>query len=427
MRVLVIGSGGREHALVWKLSQSPAVEKIFCAPGNAGIASLAECVPLGPEEIEKLQIFAREKGIHLTVVGPEAPLVAGITDLFQENGQLIFGPGRKGARLEGSKVWAKEFMVKHGIPTADFKVFEDAEKTYRFLKKATYPLVIKADGLAGGKGVIVAADEEKARRAVYSLMEAKAFGAAGARVIVEEYLKGEEVSVFAITDGERFYPLAAVQDHKALYEGDRGPNTGGMGSYSPPPVLTEQLAAAVNRDIFEPLLTGLRQEGIDYRGIIFGGLMITTAGEAKVLEFNVRFGDPEAQVLLPRLQSDLLPLLYEAARGNLGAVSPPVWSVDTALCVVLASRGYPGEYEKGKIITGLEKVQDFKNTAVFHAGTAFKDNHLVTAGGRVLGVTAWAFSLQEARDRAYQMAEMIDFEGKYFRRDIGYRALQGGI
>lgn len=424
MRVMVVGGGGREHALVWKLSQSPEVEKIFCAPGNAGIASLAECVPLKAEEIDKLQRFARENGIHLTVVGPEAPLAAGITDLFQENGQLVFGPCRSGARLEGSKIWAKQFMLKYGIPTAHFEVFHQAKEAYRFLEKAPYPLVVKADGLAAGKGVIVAANLEEARRAVYYMMEKKAFGTAGESLLIEEYLQGEEVSVFALTDGENFYPLLPVQDHKAIYEGDRGPNTGGMGSYSPAPVLTEQLSAKVNKNIFEPLLRGLKKEGIDYRGVIFGGLMVTSGGEIKVLEFNVRFGDPEAQVIFPLLKTDLCPLLYEAARGNLGTVSPPAWSSDFAVCVVLASRGYPGEYEKGKIIAGLEKVSPFKNAVVFHAGTSFKNNQTVTAGGRVLGLTAWAPSLQDALSSAYQMAEIIHFEGKYYRRDIGYRALQ---
>ncbi|RJX25798.1 MAG: phosphoribosylamine--glycine ligase [Dethiobacter sp.] len=424
MRVLVVGGGGREHALVWKLSQSPEVEKIFCAPGNAGIASLAECIPIKAEEIEKLQNFAREKDVHLTVVGPEAPLAAGITDLFRENGQLIFGPCREGAFLEGSKVWAKQFMAEHGIPTAQFEIFQNPGEAYRYLKNASYPLVVKADGLAAGKGVIVAESFREASQAVCYIMEEKAFGGAGDSIVIEEFLRGEEVSVFAITDGHTFYPLPPVQDHKAVYEGDRGPNTGGMGAYSPAPVLTKQLSEKVNKEVFEPLLRGFQKEGITYRGVIFGGLMITTGSDLRVLEFNVRFGDPEAQVLLPRLQSDLSPLLYEAARGNLRAVAPPEWSTHTAVCVVLASRGYPGDYEKGKEIRGLEKVPEFKNAAVFHAGTAFKDNKTVTAGGRVLGLTAWDPSLKLARHKAYSMAEVIDFEGKYYRRDIGYRALE---
>jgi phosphoribosylamine--glycine ligase len=424
MHVLVVGGGGREHALVWKLSQSPAVEKIFCAPGNAGIASLAECVPIKPEEIEKLREFARENGIHLTVVGPEAPLAAGITDLFQDEGLLIFGPCREGARLEGSKVWAKQFMQEHGIPTARFETFQEQEAAYHFLERASYPLVVKADGLAAGKGVIVAADFQEAARAVRYMMEERAFGTAGESIVIEEFLQGEEVSVFALTDGETFYPLVPVQDHKAIYEGDRGPNTGGMGAYSPAPVLTEELAAEVSRKVFEPLLRGLKKEGIAYRGVIFGGLMITPDKGIKVLEFNVRFGDPEAQVLLPRLRSDLFPLLYETARGNLAAAARPEWSSHTAVCVVLASQGYPGDYEKGKEIRGLEKAQELENAAVFHAGTAFKDSRTVTAGGRVLGLTAWGGSLKESLEKAYQMAQIIEFDGKYYRKDIGHRALR---
>jgi phosphoribosylamine--glycine ligase len=424
MHVLVVGGGGREHALVWKLSQSPAVEKIFCAPGNAGIASLAECVPIKPEEIEKLREFARENGIDLTIVGPEAPLAAGITDLFQDEGLLIFGPCREGARLEGSKVWAKQFMQEHGIPTARFETFQEQEEAYRFLERASYPLVVKADGLAAGKGVIVATDFQEAAQAVRSMMEERAFGTAGESIVIEEFLQGEEVSVFALTDGETFYPLVPVQDHKAIYEGDRGPNTGGMGAYSPAPVLTEELAAEVSRKVFEPLLRGLKKEGIVYRGVIFGGLMITPDRGIKVLEFNVRFGDPEAQVLLPRLRSDLFPLLYETARGNLAAAAPPEWSSQTAVCVVLASQGYPGDYEKGKEIRGLEKAQELENATVFHAGTAFKDNRTVTAGGRVLGLTAWGASLKESLEKAYQMAQIIEFDGKYYRRDIGHRALR---
>ena len=423
MRVMVVGGGGREHALVWKLSQSPEVEKIYCAPGNAGIASLAECLPIKAEEIDRLQKFAQEKGIHLTVVGPEAPLASGIADLFMENGQLIFGPCFSGARLEGSKIWAKKFMRKYGIPTAGFEIFHRAQEAYHFLEKASYPLVIKADGLAAGKGVVVAKNKDEGRQAVYSMMEKKVFGSAGESLLIEEYLPGEEVSVFALTDGESFYPLLPVQDHKAIYEGDRGPNTGGMGSYAPAPVLTEQLSSQVNERIFKPLLLGLKEEGIDYRGVIFAGLMITSSKDLKVLEFNVRFGDPEAQVLFPLLKSDLFPLLYETAKGNLGAVSPPLWSGDFAVCVVLASQGYPGTYEKGKIITGLEKLSCFKNAAVFHAGTSFKDGQIVTSGGRVLGITSWAPELADALSEAYRMAEIIYFEGKYYRRDIAYRAL----
>jgi phosphoribosylamine--glycine ligase len=422
VRVCVVGGGGREHALVWKLSQSPEVEKIYCVPGNAGIASLAECVPIEAEEIEKILDFVREKEVHLTVVGPEAPLTAGIADLFQEHGRLIFGPCKEGARLEGSKARAKQFMMDYGIPTAAFEVFDNAAEAYRFLQKASYPLVVKADGLASGKGVIIAQDYSEANEAVRLIMEEKVFQSAGNSIVIEEYLEGEEVSVFAITDGESYITLPSVQDHKAIYEGDRGPNTGGMGAYSPAPVLTEELAKIVEQNVFKPLISGLRKEGISYRGVIFGGLIITADGP-KVLEFNVRFGDPEAQVLFPRLRSDLCPLLYEAARGNLSAAPAPRWLDDAAVCVIMASRGYPGKYEKGKEILGLNDVSDLQKTMVFHAGTAFEGNKIVTAGGRVLGVTAWEPSLKDAVGKAYRLTEIINFEGAYYRRDIAHRAL----
>lgn len=423
MRVLIVGGGGREHALAWKLSKSPEVKKIFCAPGNAGIASIAECIPVRAEEIEKIQSIAREKEIHLTVVGPEVPLAAGITDLFWENGQLIFGPCSEGALLEGSKAWAKKFMVDHGIPTASFETFADPVDAYEYLKKASYPLVVKADGLAAGKGVMIAASYPEASRAVSYIMEEKAFESAGDNIIIEEYLQGEEVSVFAITDGLSYITLPSVQDHKAIFEGDQGPNTGGMGAYSPAPVLTKKLSRQVNEQIFDPLLNGFRKEGITYRGVIFGGLMVTPRG-LKVLEFNVRFGDPETQVLLPRLRSDLFPLLYEAARGNLASVPSPKWSADAAVCVVVASKGYPGNYEKGKEIKGLNDLTNDGTKMVFHAGTAFKDQKTVTSGGRVLGLTAWDPSLKSALQKAYKLAEAVTFEGAYFRKDIAHRALR---
>ena len=423
MRVLVVGGGGREHALVWKLSQSPEVEKIYCAPGNAGIASLAERVPIEAGEVEKILDFVRAKEIHLTVVGPEAPLMAGIVDLFHEDGRLIFGPCKEGARLEGSKVWAKQFMIKYGIPTAAYEVFHNAAEAYTYLQKASYPLVVKADGLAAGKGVTVAKKYSEANKAVRLIMEEKVFQSAGNSIVIEECLEGDEVSVFAITDGESYITLPSVQDHKAVYEGDWGPNTGGMGAYSPAPVFTEQLARIVDEKVFQPLISGLKKEGISYRGVIFGGLMLTADGP-KVLEFNVRFGDPETQVLLPRLASDLCPLLYEAARGNLSTVAPLRWSEDAAVCVIMASRGYPGKYEKGKEIQGLNEVTGLNKTMVFHAGTAFESNKTVTAGGRVLGVTAWDHSLKAAVEKAYRLAETIKFEGAYYRRDIAHRAFK---
>lgn len=423
MRVLVVGGGGREHALIWKLAQSPEVGKIFCIPGNAGIASLAECVPLKMDDLENILLFAREKKIHLTVVGPEAPLASGIVDLFQKNDLLIFGPEQKGALLEGSKIWAKRFMAKYSIPTAAFAVFHSSEEADAYLQNASYPLVVKADGLAAGKGVFIAPDYEEASEFVRAVMETRVFGPAGESIVIEEFLQGEEVSVFAITDGHTYFTLPSVQDHKAIYEGDRGPNTGGMGAYSPAPVLTEQLLKKVHKEIFEPVFMGLREEGITYRGVLYGGLIVTPPGELKVLEFNVRFGDPEAQVLFPRLRTDLFPLLYETARGNLRSLWPPAWEEGAAVCVILASQGYPGAYETGKEIRGLEKALDMQKVMVFHSGTSFKDQQVVTAGGRVLGVTAWQADLESALEQAYKLADKIDFEGKYYRQDIAHRAL----
>lgn len=421
--MLVVGSGGREHALVWKLAQSPEVGKIFCVPGNAGIASLAECVPLKIDDLENILHFVRENKIHLTVVGPEAPLAAGIVDLFQKNGQLIFGPDSRGALLEGSKVWAKNFMAKYKIPTAAFAVFNNSEEADSYLQNARYPLVVKADGLAAGKGVFIASGYEEAGQFMRAVMETKIFGRAGEKIVVEEFLQGEEVSVFAVTDGDYYFTLPSVQDHKAVYEGDQGPNTGGMGAYSPAPVLTGQLLRKVHKEIFEPVFSGLREEGITYRGVLYGGLVVSPEGEMKVLEFNVRFGDPEAQVLFPRLRTDLFPLLYEAAQGNLRSLWPPEWAEGAAVCVVLASSGYPGAYETGKEIHGLEKASAMQKAMVFHSGTACQDQQIVTAGGRVLGITAWEDNLNEALERAYQLAAEIDFEGKYYRRDIAHRAL----
>ena len=423
MRVLVVGGGGREHALVWKLSQSPEVSKIFCAPGNAGIASLAECVPVEQEDIEGLQRFAQDNEVHLTVVGPEAPLVEGITDLFNANGQLVFGPTRSGARLEGSKSWARRFMKRYGLPTAEFAVFEEPQEAYRYLDNSDYPLVIKADGLAAGKGVVVAENPRQARETVKLFMEDEIFGEAGKTIVIEECLEGEELSSFAVTDGKTLLPLTTAQDHKPIYEGDRGPNTGGMGSYSPAFLLTPEMWEEINEKIYEPLLKGLWEEEIFYRGIIYGGLIATPKG-IKLLEFNVRFGDPETQAVLPRLESDLFPLLYEAARGNLSSLSMPEWKAEASVCVVMASQGYPGSYEKGKEITGLEKAAEVADTHVFHAGTKFDNEKIVTAGGRVLGLTAWDPYLENAINKAYSLTELIHFEGAYYRRDIAQAALK---
>ncbi len=422
MDILIVGGGGREHTLAWKLAQSPEVGKIYCAPGNAGIASLAECVPIDALDSSALQKFAQDRGIHLTVVGPEAPLVEGIVDLFQENGQLIFGPDRGGALLEGSKAWAKQFMSRHRVPTAAYEVFSDPTGARSYLQEISYPVVVKADGLAAGKGVFIADSYAEASRAVQAVMEDKVFGAAGSQLVIEDFLEGEEVSVFAVTDGTSYVLLPSAQDHKAISDGDRGPNTGGMGAYSPAPVLSPEYLENVERRILEPVFRGLLAEGIVYRGVLFVGLIITRDG-VHVLEFNVRFGDPEAQVILPRMKSDLLPLLYEGARGNFRVLDPPEWQDNYSVCVVMSSRGYPGEYEKGKVISGLSAAAGLENTAVFHAGTSLRNNEVVTAGGRVLGLTAWDQSLQKAVQRAYHMAEMIEFEGAYYRRDIAHRAL----
>ncbi len=424
MRVLVVGGGGREHALVWKLAQSPGVKEIFCAPGNAGIASLARCFPIGVHEHAKLLDLARREDIGLTIVGPEAPLLDGLTDLFRENGQVIFGPSRKGALLEGSKSWAKDFMVRHNIPTGDYQVFSSAKEALAYLQGSVYPLVVKADGLAAGKGVIIARDYGGAASAVERIMEKKEFGSlAGEKAIVEEFLEGEEISVFAVTDGSSYVVFPSAQDHKAAYEGDTGPNTGGMGAYSPPPAFTRELEEEVNKRIFEAVIAGFRSEGIDYRGVIFGGLILT-AGGLKVLEFNARFGDPETQVLLPRLKSDLFPILYGAARGNLSTLAPPEWSADAAVSVVMASAGYPGKYEKNKVISGLEKAGEVDNTFVFHAGTALQDGRAVTSGGRVLNLTAWDRSLESAVNRAYDLTGLIEFAGAQYRKDIAHRAFR---
>ncbi len=424
MRVLIVGGGGREHTLAWKLAQSPRLEKLYCAPGNAGISSVAECVDLADDDIESLKKWALDQAIDLTVVGPEAPLVLGLADSFRHAGLKVFGPGRKGAMLEGSKVWAKRKMKEWGIPTAGFTIFDDFDDARRHLARFYGgPVVIKAEGLAAGKGVFVASGPEEAEQALYDIMIERTFGEAGNRVVIENCLIGEEVSVLAVTDGKRLVILPSSQDHKAIGEGDKGLNTGGMGAYSPAPVYTEKLARHTEEQVFRPLLNGFKSMGVDFRGVIYAGLMVSE-DQFNVLEFNVRFGDPETQAILPRMQSDLLPLLAAAAEGDLKDIEPQ-WKDDPAVCVVLASGGYPGTYKTGFAIEGLDTLEaagDDK-VAVFHAGTAFKDGRLVTAGGRVLGVTAWDNDLRKALQRVYKAADQIKFEGCYFRRDIAHRAL----
>ncbi len=421
MKVLVVGSGGREHAIVWKVAQSPYVEKIYCAPGNPGIGQLAECVNIKPTDVKKLADFAEEKGINLTIVGPEAPLVEGIVDEFEKRGLRIFGPSKSAARLEGSKVFAKEMMKKWGVPTADFKVFDNPEEAKAYIKEKGAPIVVKADGLAAGKGVTVAKTVEEALEAIDRIMVEKVFGDAGNRVVIEECLEGEEASYLVVTDGENFIPLATAQDHKAVFDGDRGPNTGGMGAYSPAPVLSEEMEKEVQEKVIKPILKGMKEEGYPFKGILYAGLMVTKDG-VKVLEFNVRFGDPEAQVILRRLKTDLVEVCTSVINGKL--VENLDWIPETSICVVLASKGYPGKYEKGKEITGIEEAEKLDSVVVFHAGTAVKDGKLVTNGGRVLNVTALGKDIVEARENVYKAVEKIHFDGMHYRKDIGEKALK---
>ncbi|HEU5360538.1 MAG TPA: phosphoribosylamine--glycine ligase [Candidatus Deferrimicrobiaceae bacterium] len=421
LKILVVGSGGREHALVWKLAQSPLVEKIFAAPGNPGMGKDAELVPVSVDEIPKLVDFAVKQGVDLTVVGPEAPLAAGITDDLTRHGLLVCGPSKAAAQLEGSKVFTKNILAKYGIPTADFRVFDDYDDAEQYVLTHRLPVVIKADGLAAGKGVAVAGTYEEAIAFLRDVMENRVFGAAGERVVVEECLTGEEASYIVFTDGEKIVPLPSSQDHKRIGDGDTGPNTGGMGAYSPAPVITPEVEEKVLREIFEPLLAGMRAEGAPFRGILYGGLMIEH-GQPKVLEFNVRFGDPEAQPLFMRLSSDLVPLLVQCAQGKL---TDAVMEIDPrpTVCIVMASGGYPGSYRKGFPISGIAEAEAEGDVKVFHAGTAVKDGKLVNNGGRVLGVTAAGDSIRKAIERGYRAVGKIRWEGAYYRTDIGKRAL----
>ena len=423
MKVLVVGGGGREHALVWKIAQSPIVKKVYCAPGNPGIAQHAECVPLRAEDIIGIMQFVREKSVDLTVVGPEDPLTMGITDTLNEQGCKVFGPTRAAAELEGSKVFSKEIMRKHAIPTADFHVFEDAHDAHNCLEDATAPIVVKADGLAKGKGVIVCRTIKEAHDAVRRIMEEKVFGKSGERVIIEECLRGEEASILAITDGRTIIPMAPAQDHKPIFDGDRGPNTGGMGAYSPVPQVTPAVCEEVERKIFVPMVHAMRMDRRKYQGVLYAGLMLTSTGP-QVLEFNVRWGDPETQPLVMRMKSDIVPVMLAAAEGTLKDVEIE-WDSRAAVCVVMASGGYPGGYEKGKPIEGLDRAAKLSDVMVFHAGTARSAGQIVTDGGRVLGVTALGGTIAQAIDRAYEAAGMIHFDGAQYRRDIGQKALSG--
>ena len=420
MKILVLGSGGREHALLWKLRQSPRVQTLYCAPGNAGTAQLGTNVPIKITEQQKLVEFAQREGIDLTVVGPDDALAAGIVDLFQKHGLRIFGPTQSAARLESSKVFAKEFMQRHGIPTARSGSFSDSSEAQRFCRKARYPLVVKADGLALGKGVIIAHTGWESGLAVHEIMDLRKFGEAGRSVLVEEFLEGEECSIHALVDGRNYLLFPGAQDHKRALDGDEGPNTGGMGTFSPPSkLLTPALEERVRREVLDPFIAGLQRDGLDFRGMLFPGVMITAEGP-KVLEFNCRFGDPETQVLLTRLESDLVELLEATIDGRLAGARAS-WKADSAVCVVMASSGYPGSYATGHAITGLEHPPE--GVTVFHAGTRQENGRVVTAGGRVLGVTALAGDLASARQRAYAAVEGIGFEGRQFRRDIAVKGL----
>lgn len=421
MKVLVIGSGGREHALVWKIRQSARVTQVFCAPGNAGIGELADLVALTPDDVHGLRRFAEQERIDLTVVGPELPLSLGLVDEFAAHGLRAFGPTRLAAQLETSKAFAKELMRRQGIPTPYFGVFTEPEEAHRYVSEVGAPIVVKADGLAAGKGVVLCASVKEAHEAIDEIMRARLFGDAGDRVVVEEFLEGEEVSFLAFTDGHTVLPLASSQDHKRAFDGDLGPNTGGMGAYSPAPLITPPLADRIVQEIMLPAIKGLNQRKITYKGILYAGLMITPEN-IKVLEFNVRFGDPECQSLMVRLQSDLVEVMEAVIDERLAEVTLS-WDTRPAVCVVLAAEGYPGSYETGKRISGLEALRDWEEGVVFHAGTAYVDGALVTTGGRVLGITATGEELAEAIAAAYQAVEKISWPGMHYRRDIGHRAL----
>ncbi|MDE0637959.1 MAG: phosphoribosylamine--glycine ligase [Candidatus Poribacteria bacterium] len=421
MKILVIGQGGREHTLVWKIAQSPLVEKIYCAPGNAGIAQIAEPISIG-DDFAELASWAESTHIDLTVVGPENPLAAGIVDVFGERGLKAFGPNKQAARLEGSKDFAKQLMVKNNIPTASYHTLVDAEEAIDYIKTKNTPVFVKADGLAAGKGVIPGRTIDEATQAVKTILVDKAFGDAGNSVVIEEELIGEEASFTVLVDGAYCLPFVSSQDHKMSHDRDTGKNTGGMGAYSPAPVMTPELHDYVMERVVYPTVNGMANIGCSFKGVLYVGLMITDAGP-KVLEFNCRFGDPEAQVLLPRLESDLVPLLMACIDGTLDQHADVDWHTESAACVVMASGGYPNPYQTGKIITGLTDAESIDGVTVFHAGTKQDGENVVTAGGRVLGVTALADDLKSAIEQAYHGVSAIHFDDAYWRTDIGYRAL----
>jgi len=422
MKVLVIGSGGREHALVWKITQSPKISQIYCAPGNAGISKLAQCVNINADSIDKLVDFAQEEKIDLTIVGPELPLSNGIVNEFNRKGLRVFGPSKKATEIESSKVFSKYLMKKYNIPTANYEVFQNSEKAFDYIKQQAFPLVIKADGLAAGKGVFIVKDLLQARDALDALMEEKKFGEAGRQVIIEEFLEGEEVSILAFCDGKTIVPMVSSQDHKKIFDNDRGPNTGGMGAYSPVPFYPDEFKKRVLEEILKPTVKGLQSEGREYKGVLYAGLILTKQGP-KVLEFNARFGDPETQVILPRLKTDLIDIFNAVIEGTLHKINIE-WKDNAAVCVVMASGGYPGKYQKGKAISGLERLEKMKDIIVFHAGTKFQDDKIITSGGRVLGITAWDETISKAKERAYKGVKEIYFEDMYYRKDIASKAIK---
>jgi phosphoribosylamine--glycine ligase len=420
MNVLVIGSGGREHAIVWKLAQSPKVEKIYCAPGNGGTAQLAQNVPIPIHDFAALAQFVKDEGIDLTVVGPEDPLLGGIVDFFTERSLPIFGPSAHAAKIEGSKSFAKRLMTRYHIPTARYESFIDYPSALAYVREQGAPIVVKADGLAAGKGVVVAETLEEAEAALYQIMQAGAFGQAGARVVIEECMRGEELSLLSFVDGETVKPMIPSQDHKRVFDGDKGPNTGGMGTYAPVPQISPALVEQIVETIVKPVAKGMAQDGIPFKGVLYTGLMITAEGP-KVVEFNARFGDPETQVILPLLETDLLDIFVATVNGELADLDVK-WKDESAVCVVMAAPGYPADYPKGKPISGLDRLHG--NVTVFHAGTKQTEDGLVTSGGRVLGVTGTGKNLKEAREAAYAAVRTILFEGAHYRTDIADKALR---
>ena len=421
MKVLVVGGGGREHALVWKIGQSPKVSKIYCAPGNAGISEQASIVPLKANDLNGLLEVASKEKVDLTIVGPEEPLTKGIVDLFESKGLTIFGASQKAAEIEGSKAFAKEMMKKYHIPTAFYEIFYEPKEAKNYIRKQGAPIVVKADGLAAGKGVIICRTVEEALKSIDQIMVEKIFGEAGNRVVVEECLVGEEASYLAFTDGKAILPMASSQDHKPIFDRDQGPNTGGMGAYSPAPIVTDEVHEKIIEKILRPIIQGMGEEGRSYKGVLYAGLMIHE-GHPKVLEFNARFGDPETQPVLMRMKGDIIPILEACIKGTLSECQIQ-WDSRAAVCVVMASKGYPGDYEKGKPISGLKEVSRMEDVFVFHAGTASKDGQMITNGGRVLGVTGLGRDIPRAIEKTYQAVKKVSWEGAHYRTDIGQKAL----